>query len=61
MIMMAQKTKEMTLKKSELVGIREQLVVCSCCGGVFFREEDYIRVCEECVKEAMETEGFKYE
>lgn len=61
MNMMKVKTKEMRLKKSELVGIRKRLVVCSCCGGVFFKVEDYIRVCEECVKEAMEAEGFEYE
>ncbi len=51
---------EMTLVKSELEDIRRKLTVCSHCGGVFVREDDAHKVCEICVKEALEEEGFSY-
>lgn len=55
-----QDTIEMKLVKSELEDIRRKLTVCSHCGGVFVREDDKHRVCEICVKEAMEEEHFAY-
>lgn len=50
----------MKLVKSELEDIRRKLTVCSHCGGVFVREDDKHKVCEICVKEAMEAESFAY-
>lgn len=51
---------EMPLTKGDLKGIRRKLIVCSHCGGVFAREYDSHKVCEVCVKEAMESEHFDY-
>lgn len=53
-------TVEMKLRKSELVEIRQKLAVCSHCGTVFIKTDGEV-VCEPCVKEAMEAEGFRYQ
>lgn len=55
-----EKTTELKLIKSELAELRDRLEVCSHCGGVFVRQEDSDKVCEMCVKEALESEGFAY-
>lgn len=60
-MMTMEKTKELKLKKSDLIGLRKKLMVCSHCGHVSSKEYEGAKACEQCVKEAMEEEGFKYE
>lgn len=60
-VMTVEKTEEIKLKKSDLLELRQKMVVCSHCGHVFVKEMDDAKVCEPCVKEAMEDEYFKYE
>lgn len=55
-----QETVEMKLVRSELEDIRRKLTVCSHCGEVFVRADDKQKVCDLCVKEAMEAAYFVY-
>lgn len=54
-----QKTMEMKLTQADIAQLRRSRRVCQHCGGVFVPEEDH-KVCEPCVKEAMEMESFTY-
>jgi ribosomal protein S27AE len=54
------KTVEMVPTKEELQEVRRSLQVCSHCGVVFSREHEDAKVCENCVKEAMEEQSFTY-
>ena len=60
MNMIPEKTKELRMTASELKHIRQNWVVCSHCGTPFVREDPSFMVCEICVRDAMEDEGFEY-
>ena len=58
--MKPQRTVEMKLTQADLHRLRRRTAVCSACGGVFYQEDEQQRVCESCVREALEAEGFQY-
>lgn len=58
--MKPEKTVVMKLTKAELDELRRRRAVCGHCGGVFIPDDDSHKVCEPCVKEAMEAESFPY-
>ena len=58
--MKPEKTVKMILTQKDIQEIRNTARVCvnQGCGDVFFTDDTDQRVCDDCVNEAMEAEGF---
>lgn len=60
---MAEKTKKIVLTQADLRRLQQEFkpkMVCGHCGKVKFREYEDSKVCEDCVRAALESEGFPY-